>query len=88
VRVSPADGTLTCEDLIGLLLEYLEGALAPEVVADFDRHLQDCAPCRAYLETYKRTRQLTGAVTRVEMPSELKDRLRQLLLGRLGLGRP
>ena len=78
---------LTCRDVIGLLLDYLEGALDSDAVAAFERHLQDCAPCRAYLKTYDRSRRLVGEVSRVEMPEELKDRLRELLLGRLGPGR-
>ena len=78
---------LTCRDVIGLLLDYLEGALDPDTVAAFERHLQDCAPCRAYLKTYDRSRRLVGEVSRVEMPEELKDRLRELLLGRLRSGR-
>ena len=78
---------LTCRDVIGLLLDYLEEALDPDAVAAFERHLQDCAPCRAYLKTYDRSRRLVGEVSRVEMPEELKDRLRELLLGRLAPGR-
>jgi anti-sigma factor RsiW len=71
---------LTCKNLIELLLDYLEGRLSPDVVAEFERHLQDCAACLSYLRTYQRTRQLTGAVTRVQMPDEMKARLRTLLL--------
>ena len=74
----------TCRDVIGLLLDYLEATLDDDTVALFERHLADCAPCRAYLRTYDRSRQLVGEVSRVEMPAELRDRLRELLLGRLG----
>lgn len=77
---------LTCQDLIGLLLEYVEGTLGADVVAEFERHLDACAPCRAYLRTYQRTRQLTAEVTRVDMPAELKALLRELLLRRLTAG--
>ena len=77
---------LTCQDLIGLLLEYVEGTLGADVVAEFERHLDACAPCQAYLRTYQRTRQLTAEVTRVEMPAELKALLRELLLRRLTAG--
>jgi hypothetical protein len=77
---------LTCRELIALLADYLEEALDPDIVADLERHLQDCAPCLAYLRTYERTRRLTGEVTRVEMPDELKNRLRALLLARLDPG--
>jgi anti-sigma factor RsiW len=82
---SPGSGTrtLTCQDVIGLLLDYLEGVLSPDVVAQFGRHLEDCAACVAYLRTYQRTRQLTGEAAYVEMPAELRARLRSLLLGRL-----
>jgi anti-sigma factor RsiW len=85
VPTASQNGTrpLTCRDVIGLLLDYLEEALDPDTVAAFERHLQDCAPCRAYLKTYDRSRRLVGEVSRVEMPDELKDRLRELLLGRL-----
>lgn len=75
---------LTCRDVIDLLMEYLEESLLPESVAEFERHLQDCAPCLAYLRTYRRTRTLVGQAARVEMPPELRSRLRTLLLGRLG----
>lgn len=78
---------LTCRDLIGLILDYLEEALDPDTIAAFEHHLQDCAPCRAYLKTYDRSRWLVGEVSRVEMPAELKDRLRELVLGRLGSSR-
>lgn len=77
---------MTCQELIGLLLEYLEGALQADVVGEFERHLEVCAPCRAYLRTYQRTRELTAEATRVEMPAELKTLLRELLLRQLSAG--
>ena len=77
---------LTCKDAIDLLADYLETSLGPDLVAALERHLQDCRPCVAYLNTYKRTRTLAGQVGRVEMPEEMRRRLRQLLLDRLGAG--
>ena len=81
-------GSLTCRDVISVLLDYLEEALDPDTIAAFERHLQDCPACRAYLRTYDRSRRLVGEVGQVEMPQELKDRLRDLLLGRLNAARP
>jgi anti-sigma factor RsiW len=74
---------LTCKDAIELMGEYLEAALGPELVAALERHLADCRPCVAYLNTYRKTRQLAGEVGRLEMPDEMKRRLRQLLLEQL-----
>ena len=47
-------------------------------------HLRDCAPCRAYLNTYRKTRELTAKAGRAPMPEEMKQRLRRFLLDRLG----
>ena len=45
--------------------------------------MRDCAPCVAYLNTYRRTRDLAADVNRVAMPDEMKTRLRAFLLERL-----
>jgi len=74
---------MTCRELIELLAEYLEASLSPEVVVQLERHLRDCAPCVAYLNTYRRTRDVAADVNRVEMPEEMKVRLRAFLLERL-----
>ena len=70
---------LTCKDAIDLLLDYLEQSLTDDLVAEFERHLQDCPPCVAYLNTYRTTRKLTGEVMQVSMPEEMKARLRRFL---------
>jgi len=77
------DRKLTCKDAIALMAEYLESALGPELLAALERHLADCRPCVAYLNTYRKTRELTGQVGRIEMPEEMKHRLRQFLLDQL-----
>ncbi len=70
---------MTCEETIGLLSEFLEQELDADLVGALERHLQDCAPCVAYLNTYKKTRELTGSSQRAPMPEEMKQRLRELL---------
>ena len=66
-----------------MLGEYLEHALGSDLIAALERHLADCPPCLAYLNTYRQTRELTRQAGRVEMPEELRVRLRQLLLEHL-----
>lgn len=75
---------LTCRDVIDLLADYLEQSLPRETLEAFNGHLDHCAECVAYANTYKRTRELTGEVTRVAMPEDMRARLRQFLLDRLG----
>ena len=71
---------LTCREAIGLLADYLESALSEQEIRELEEHLAGCGPCQAYLNTYRRTKDLTGRSERVVMPEEMKDRLRTFLL--------
>lgn len=73
-------GGLTCREAIGLLADYLESALSEQEIRELEEHLAGCGPCQAYLNTYRRTKDLTGKAERVVMPEEMKDRLRTFLL--------
>lgn len=77
------DGTLTCQEAIGLLVDYLERALGSELLAALEAHLADCEPCRAYLKTYRKTRDLMARSGPVDMPPELRRRLRDFLRDRV-----
>jgi hypothetical protein len=74
---------LTCQEMIALLADYLEAALGEEVLRALEDHLRDCAPCVAYLNTYRRTREVAAQANRVEMPEEMRQRLAQFLLTHL-----
>lgn len=74
---------MTCQEAIAILSDYLEATLARLDLEQLEAHLADCAPCRAYLATYRRTIDVGGAAGRVEMPDEMKARLRAFLLSRL-----
>lgn len=74
---------MTCKELIELLAEYLEGTLASELGRELEAHLEDCRPCQAYLATYRRTVEIGREAARVEMPEEMKQRLREFLLKHL-----
>jgi anti-sigma factor RsiW len=75
---------MTCQELIDVLAEYLEQSLPEEVAEALERHLADCAPCGAYLATYRKTRSVSAEAQRIEMPDEMRRRLRQFLVERLG----
>jgi len=74
---------MTCQDAIALLLDYLEATLDDATVAQLEAHLADCAPCRAYLATYRRTVGVAGVSERVEMPPEMRERLAVFIAQRL-----
>ena len=76
---------MNCREAIDVLADYLDAVLTPDVLARFEDHLRVCAPCRAYLATYKRAAELAAKVNRVEMPEEVRQRLNDFL-GRFDRG--
>lgn len=53
---------MKCSDLITtFLVEYVEGTLPPDTLADFEHHLDVCASCVAYLNTYRETIAMAAA---------------------------
>ncbi len=73
---------MNCRELIAVLDDYLDGMLTPADREDLEAHLRACAPCRAYLATYRKTKDMAAAAHRLEMPAEMKQRLRQFLAKR------
>ncbi len=52
---------LTCREVDGFMVDYLEDALPKDQRRKFDWHLRLCPDCRRYLENYKQTIVLTEA---------------------------
>jgi anti-sigma factor RsiW len=46
---------LSCRELVELITDYLEGALAPADAARFEGHLDGCDGCHAYVEQMRQT---------------------------------
>jgi anti-sigma factor (TIGR02949 family) len=46
---------ITCRQLIDFIMSYQDGELSVEERAEFERHLQVCPSCQAYLATYDQT---------------------------------
>jgi predicted anti-sigma-YlaC factor YlaD len=70
---------MNCREAIDVLADYLDATLTPDVLAAIEAHLCVCAPCRAYLATYRRTAELAAKVNRVEIPPAVTQRLRDFL---------
>jgi anti-sigma factor RsiW len=44
---------ITCRQLIAYIAAYLEHELNEVEASDFERHLERCVSCRAYLASYR-----------------------------------
>jgi anti-sigma factor RsiW len=67
---------MPCQELVEVVTDYLEGALADTDRQRFETHLAECDACRDYLDQMRRT---IAAVGRVDAGS-LSDEARQALL--------
>lgn len=50
---------LTCQQVVELVTDYLEGRLSPDQRARFEQHLVYCDPCVDYLQQVRDTVQLS-----------------------------
>jgi anti-sigma factor (TIGR02949 family) len=65
-----------CANLLGSLSEYIDGALAPELCEEIEKHLADCENCRVVLNTTRRTIDLVQSpVERPALPEDVRVRL-------------
>ena len=46
---------LTCQELVELVTDYLEGALPPAERARFEAHVEGCLGCERYLDQVRTT---------------------------------
>ncbi len=68
---------LTCQELVELVTEYLEGCLAPVDRERFEAHLGICPGCQHYLDQIRKSIALTGGLSETSIPTEARDNLLQ-----------
>ena len=73
---------LTCQQVVELVTDYLEGSLGWRDRRRFDKHLQACEGCSRYLDQMRETLALLGTVPldtlSAEAQSTLLDAFRDL----------
>ena len=61
---------LTCSELVELVTDYVEGALAAADRARFDAHVARCPPCVAYVEQLRTTIELGERLRADDVPDD------------------
>lgn len=72
----------TCNQLLSLLGDYVDGCLNAELCAEIERHMQNCNRCTIVVNTLKKTVDLYQECT--DEPC-LPEDVRQRLFARLNL---
>jgi anti-sigma factor RsiW len=66
---------LSCQELVELVTDYLEGALSAEETDRFDDHIGRCTGCAAYLEQIRQTIAFAGRLTPESLSPEAEHAL-------------
>ena len=66
---------LSCQELVELVTDYLEGALPEELRARFEQHISHCSGCTTYLEQMRATIAATGTLTPESLSPEAEAAL-------------
>jgi len=70
---------MDCKELFALLSQYLDAELKPEACSEIERHLKDCVPCVAFLNTLRKTAELCRQYRPAEPPRPLRQDAREQL---------
>ena len=66
---------IECRQIAELLGDYFDGSLATHTRELIEWHIDGCAPCVAFINTYRGTIAVTRRLPDAPMPVELKKRL-------------
>jgi predicted anti-sigma-YlaC factor YlaD len=67
--------TLTCQEVVELVTDYLEQALLPEMQAQFEEHVALCPGCDTYIDQVQTTIMLLRKLAEQSMFPETKQEL-------------
>ena len=68
---------LSCQELVELVTEYLEGALDERDLRAFEGHLATCDGCTEYVEQLRTTIRLVGSLTPNDLTQDAEAALLQ-----------
>ncbi|HEX8123767.1 MAG TPA: zf-HC2 domain-containing protein [Solirubrobacteraceae bacterium] len=68
-------GTMTCQELVELVTDYVEGALPAPDRGRFEAHIAMCPGCQAYLTQMRATIDAAGRLREEDVPRHARDEL-------------
>jgi anti-sigma factor RsiW len=60
---------------VGIVSEYLDGALGADDRARFESHIGRCPGCREYVGQFRKTIAMTGRLTEEDITPSMRDTL-------------
>ena len=66
---------ITCQEVVELVTDYLEGALGTEEADLFEQHINFCDGCDWYVDEMRRTVAAVGKIEEEQLAPETRDKL-------------
>jgi anti-sigma factor RsiW len=66
---------VSCQEVVELVTDYIEGALSPDEAALFEQHLNFCDGCDWYVDQLRVTIAAVGRVGEEDVPPAMRARL-------------
>jgi anti-sigma factor RsiW len=76
-----AESEMTCQELVEIITDYLEGKLPAVERARFDVHLASCDGCRTYLDQMRQTIRLVGSLSDEDLSNTARTKLLDVFRG-------
>jgi anti-sigma factor (TIGR02949 family) len=73
--MSTAVEPISCQEVVELVTDYLEGAMPPEEVERFEQHLSLCEGCVFYVEQIRMTIEVAGRASEEDVPPDVREGL-------------
>lgn len=70
-----ATAELTCQELVELVTDYLEGALSRRDRKRFEKHIAGCPNCTEYVAQFRETIRITGTLREQDVSREAAEEL-------------
>ncbi len=71
----------SCQELVELVTDFLEGALSPGDLRRFEEHIALCDACTEYLHQLRETIRIVGTITPDDLSLEAEAELLQVFAG-------
>ena len=66
---------ISCQEVVELVSDYLDGALPVETASVFEEHLNFCEGCIFYVEQMRDAVEIAARVREEDVPPEVRDQL-------------
>jgi anti-sigma factor RsiW len=66
---------ITCQEVVELVTDYLEGALPEDETSLFEQHLNFCDGCVWYVDQLRTTVATVGQIREEDVPAETREKL-------------